>query len=149
VDLLFDAAIAATSLALFLYWFRYSCLLIFAAETPHDYRDEVARANQLSFLEVRTRLRRHDVSDLDRLHQCLERDYAIIADLLERVPITRSDTGFEDLLLKIHYHGMRACFHMTRNNLREFASDALEEMSLVVAHLANQLGERSLKSAAR
>jgi hypothetical protein len=149
VDLLFDAAIAATSLALFLYWFRYSCLLIFAAEMPHDYREEVARANQLSFLEVQSRLRRHEITDLDRLHQCLERDYAIVTDLLERIPITRSDTGFEDLMLKIHYHGMRACFRVTRRSLHEFASDALEEMSLVVAHMANQLGERSLKPAAR
>jgi len=38
---------------------------------------------------------------------------------------------------------MSACFRLTRRNLREFASDALEEMSLVVIHLANQLGERN------
>ena len=46
-------------------------------------------------------------------------------------------------MLKIHFRAMSACFRLTRSHLREFASDALEEMTLVVAHFANQLGERN------
>jgi hypothetical protein len=142
VDLFINAILIAGSVALFCYWFRYTCLLILAAETPHDYSAEIASANQLSFPEVRSSLRRRDVADLERLHKCLERDFAIIVYLLEHTPIASLDTGFEGAILKIHFRAMSACFRLTRANLVEFASDALEEMSLVVAHLANQLGER-------
>ena len=81
--------------------------------------------------------------DLDGLRKGLERDFAILTYLLEHTAITSFETGFENAMLKIHFRAMSACFHLTRSNLREFASDALEEMSLVVAHLANQLGERN------
>ena len=148
MDLLFNVIVCASSLALFLYWFRYGCLLILAAETPRDFRTEVARANRLSFPEVRSMLRRDDVADLDRLRQCLEQDFAILDRLLEHAPVSRFDTWFEDAMLGIHYRGMRVCFQLTRNKLTEFAWDALEEMLAVVAHLANQVGERGLKSAA-
>jgi hypothetical protein len=143
MDVLFNVIISVSSLALFFYWFRYGCLLILAAEAPHDYREEVAKANQLYFPEVRSRLRRGAVTDLDRLQKCLEWDFAIIADLLDHTPMNHLDAWYEDAMLKIHYHSMRVLFHLTRSNLREFATDAVEEMSLVVAHLANQLGERS------
>ena len=66
MDLLFNVIVSASSLALFFYWFRYGCLLILAAQTPHDYREEVANANRLSFREVRSLLRGDDVTDLDR-----------------------------------------------------------------------------------
>jgi hypothetical protein len=143
MDLFINAILTASSIALFCYWFRYGCLLILAAETAHNYSEEVAEANQLTFREVRSRLWKHDVTDLNHLHKCLERDFAIIAYLLEHTAKRGFDTGFEDAMLKVHFRAMSACFHLTRTNLRGFASDALEEMSLVVAHLANQLGERS------
>ena len=143
MDLLIDAALTASSVALFCYWFRYGCLLILTAETLHDYSEEVVSANQLSFPEVRSGLRRHDAIDLDRLHKCLERDFAVIACLLEDATTSGFDTGFENAMLKTHFRAMSACFRLTRNNLRELASDALEEMTLVLAHFANQLGERN------
>ena len=87
----------------------------------------------------------HVITDLDRLQRCLEQDFAILADLLERAPVIRFDSWFEDTMLRGHYLAMRVCFHLTRGSLAEFALDALEEMWLVVAHLANQVGERSLK----
>jgi hypothetical protein len=142
IELVTSIAIFAGSVMLFWYWFRYACLLILAAETPHDYTEEVARANQLSFPEVRSRLRKHDVTDLDRLHKCLES-----LNLLEHTPITSFDFGFDDAILKIHFRTMSACFHLTRRNFREFASDALEEMSRVVVHFANAMGERTLTGA--
>jgi hypothetical protein len=147
VEVFVDAVLVASSIALFCYWFRYSCLLILSAETAHDYSREVARANQLSFPEVRSRLRKRDVADLDCLHKCLERDFAILEGLLEHAPIAGCYVGFEDVMLKILFRSMGVCFHLTRGSWREFASDALREMSLVVVHLANQWGERSFESA--
>ena len=143
MDLLINAVLIASSVALFCYWFRYGCLLILAAETLHDYSEDVVSANQLSFPAVRSGLRSHDAVDLDRLHESLERDFAIIASLLEDTITSGLDTGFEHAMLKAHFRAMSACFRLTRNNLREFASDALEEMTLVLAHFANQLGERN------
>lgn len=143
MDLFINAALMASSVALFCYWFRYTCLLILTAETPHDYSAEVATANQLSFPEVRASLRKHCAADLERLHISLERDFAIIGYLLEQTPVASLDTGFEDAILKAHFRVMSACFRLTRAKLGEFASDALEEMSLVVAHLANQFGQRN------
>jgi hypothetical protein len=147
MDLYINVALIATSFVLFCYWFRYSCLLILAAETHHDYRKEVAEANQLSFPEVRAKLRNPDATDLCRLHKCLERDFAVVAYLLEHTPATRFDIDIDDAMLKAYFRTMSTCFRLTNHGLREFAADALEEMSLVVAHLANQLGERSAASA--
>lgn len=142
MDLFINAALIATSIALFCYWFRYSCLLILAAETSRNHSAEVAEANLLSFPEARPRLRTHDLTDLERIHRCLEQDFAIITYLLNHKPVTHFDPGFEEAMLTIHFRVMSACFRLTRANLRESASDALEEMWLVVAHLANELGER-------
>ena len=145
MDLFIDALICASSLALFLYWFRYGCLLILGAETPHDYSEDVARANQLSFPEVRSILRRDTGTDLDCLRKRLERDFAIITELLKHTPIANCDFGVEDAMLTIHFRTMSACFHLTSSTFRGFALDALEEMSLVVTHLANEVGGRCIR----
>jgi hypothetical protein len=143
VELFINAALIATSVVLFCYWFRYGCLLILAAETAHDYSEEVATANQLAFPEVRAMLRRHDVTDLESLHERLEHDLAIITYLLEHTTRAGFDGCFENAMLKIHYRAMSVQFRLTRHNVPKFASAALEEMSLVVAHSANAMGERS------
>ena len=143
IELITSVVMLVSAVALLWYWFRYACLLILTAETPHDYTEEVASVNELSFPEVRSRLRRHDTKDLDSLQKCLERDFAIIAYLLEHTPKVSSDARLEDALLRIHYRTMSVCFRLTRSFLREVATQALEEMSLVVAHLANRMGERS------
>ena len=142
MDLFINIVLTASSTALFCYWFRYGCLLILASEMTRDYSEEVAEANQLSFPEVRTRLRKHDVSDLDGLHKCLEADLVIISYILGHTPAIGSDRRLEEAMLKIHYRSMSIWFLLTRRLKGEAAAVALEEMSLVVAHLANQLGER-------
>ena len=147
MDLFISTVILASSLALFCYWFRYGCLLILAAETPRDYSDEVVRSNHLSFPEVRSRLRKGDVSDLEGLRKCLDRDFAIITCLLGNAPTPVAETCFEYTMLRIHYRTMSAWFRMTRSFLVDDAIQALEEMSTVVRHLANAMGEGSLNFA--
>ena len=142
MDLFINAVLTASSALLFCYWFRYACLLILAAEMPHDYSNEVAEANQLAFPEIRTKLRQPDVADLDRLHACLERDFAILSRMVERTHTARFDPRFEDVMLRIHFRSLSTCFRLTSRKLQESSTAALEEMSRVVTHLANQLGER-------
>jgi hypothetical protein len=147
MDLFINVALTASSVALFCYWFRYGCLLILAAETPHDYSEEVARTNHLSFPEVRSRLRKHNVADIECLHKNLQRDFRIIVYLLENTSIARSDTRLEHAMLKIQYRAMSVWFRLTRRLLLGAASEALEEMSEVLAHFANQMCEGTLAMA--
>lgn len=137
-----DFFISAASFALFFYWFQYVCLLILSARTSHDYSSEIAAANHLGFPDVQSKLRA-GAADLDSLHRRLEDDFAIITDLLKRTPGFIADERRELALLKVHYCTMSAWFFLTRRSLRNAAAQALEEMALVVVHLANTIGERS------
>lgn len=142
-ELAISGIVLAGSFLLFCYWFRYVCLLILAAETPRDRSEEVARANDLYFPEVRSRLLKDDGIDLETLHKCLERDFGVIRALLDRTPIRVFDSGFENAMLTIHFRLMSVCFKLTRGRFRECASDSLEEMLRVVDHFACLMGERS------
>jgi G:T-mismatch repair DNA endonuclease (very short patch repair protein) len=136
-----DIIISATSFALFFYWFQYVCLLILSARTGQDYSGEIGSTIQLGFPEVRSKLQNGD-ADLDSLRRCLERDYAILVRLLKLTPHFPADDRREVAMLKIHYRIMRAWFCLTRKSMRTAATHALEEMWLVVVHLANSIGER-------
>jgi hypothetical protein len=140
VDLFFNAVLTASSLLLLCYWFRYTCLLILAAEPVDYYTAEIVEANQLAFPEVRARLRRNDATTLEYLHESLERDFAVLAGLLQEHN-TRVDPGIEEAMLTIHFRTLSASFRLTHRHLRASAADALEEMTRVVTHLANQLGQ--------
>ena len=137
-----DFLISAASFVLFFYWFQYVCLLILSARTSRDYSREIAAANQLGFPDVQVKLRSAG-ADLDTLHRRLEKDYAIVTDLLRRTPGFVADDRRELAMLKIHYQTMSAWFYLTRRSLQHASSQALEEMTLVIIHLANTIGERT------
>ena len=54
----------------------------------------------------------------------------------------------EEWILRADFHVMRVVFSVTRGFSEARARMALEEMSQVVAHLANACGERAANSAA-
>ena len=137
-----DFLISATSFVLFFYWFQYVCLLILSARTSRDYSGAIAAANHLGFPDVQLKLRSAG-ADLDILHRRLEKDYAIITDLLRRTPGFIAGDRRELAMLKVHYRTMSAWFCLTRRSLREASAQALEEMTLVIVHLANTIGERT------
>lgn len=137
-----DFLISAASFVLFFYWFQYVCLLILSARTSRDYSSEVAAANQLGFPDVQVKLRSAG-ADLDTLHRRLEKDYAIVTDLLRRTPGFIADDRRELAMLKIHYRTMSAWFYLTRRSLQHASAQALEEMTLVIIHLASTIGERT------
>ena len=137
-----DFLISATSFVLFFYWFQYVCLLILSARSSRDYSTEIAAANQLGFPDVQVKLRSAG-ADLETLHRRLEKDYAIITDLLQRTPGFIADDRRELAMLKIHYRTMSAWFYLTRRSFRNASAQALEEMTLVIVHLANTIGART------
>ncbi len=138
--------VTASSIFLFGYWFRYTCMLILSARTARDYAASVAAANHLSFLEVQSSLREIAVSDLDRLRDALDRDYGIVSNLLKQA--SQADTSLETGMLAINYRLTRAFYGLSRKVSATAACRALEEMSQIVAHFANAMGERAAASAA-
>lgn len=145
IELLVTVIISSSSFLLFGYWFRYTCLLILSARTTRDYAASVAMANQLNFLEVQSQLRVSN-ANLAALQQSLDRDYRVLTYLLNNSAI--GDSGIEKRMLQVDYRMMRAWYRVSRNLSPSVACRALEEMSQVVAHFANSMGERSAVSAA-
>ncbi len=119
------------------YWFRYMCLMILSAKTTQDYASQVATANQLSFLEVQAQLGAGASPELDRLHAALDRDYALLTNVLKH------ESSMEARMLEMNYRLVSTWARMSRSFSPAASRRALEEMSLVVAHFANMMGERS------
>jgi hypothetical protein len=140
--------IAASSVLLFGYWFRYTCMLILSAKTTRDYAAEVATANQLGFLEVQAQLQTHGSPDLARLHASLDRDYALITYLIQHASGSQGEAGLEDRMLQLNYRLMSAWYRVSSRFSLEMGRRALDEMSMTIAHFANAMGERAACGAA-
>ena len=140
------AVLMVGSLLLLGYWFRYTCLLILSAKTTRDYAGEVAEANQLSFLEVQARLRAEGPADLDHLHAALDRDYARLTELLKHAG-GGEDLPLEDRMMQLNYRVTRMWYQATRRFSSSAARNALDEMSMMVSHFANSMGERASSAA--
>lgn len=148
IELVTTVGIIAGSMALFGYWFRYTCLLILSAKTTRDYAGEVAMANQLNFREVQSSLRERANADLDRLRDSLDRDYDVVTYLLKHAANSEGESSLENSMLALNYRVMRTWYTMSRRFSTTAAARALDEMSLVVAHFANAMGERAAAGAA-
>ena len=149
IELIGTIGITASSVVLFGYWFRYTCLLILSAKTTRDYAAEVATANQLSFLQVQAQLRQQTPVEIDALEKALDRDYAIVTSLLKHASGASAAQGaLEKRMLEIDYRLMRAWYRVSRSFSAAAARQAVEEMSLVVAHFANAMGEQTSAAAA-
>jgi hypothetical protein len=149
IELLATIVIMASSVLLFGYWFRYTCLLILSARTTRDYAASVAMANQLAFPEVQAQLREIANADLDRLKDALDRDYKVLTYLLKNA--TNSSDGqdaLEKRMLEINYRLMQSWYSVSRRFSPSAACRALDEMASVVAHFANSMGERAAAGAA-
>src|SRR5260370_845799 len=143
IELVATSIITLSSVALFVYWLRYTCLLMLSAKTAQDYAGDVAMANQLTFPEVQARLREDRATDLGGLQASLDRDFAMVTYLLEHAANpSKGSAALENKMLQINYKAMRLWFSISRSR------QALEEMASVVAHFANSMGERSAMAAA-
>jgi|SRR5687767_12735636 len=135
--------IAAISIVLFFYWFRYTCVLILSTKTSTDYTSEVAAANQLQFLEVQGALQSSGRGELDRLEVALDHDYRVLSFLLRHTAdMEIGDTTLEQHMLRLDFAVMRASYQITRRVSQSAARGALNEMSQIVSHFANTFGER-------
>jgi hypothetical protein len=131
--------IIVASSALFLYWFRYSCLLLLAQKGSAGYALRVASNIQLSFPHVQEALQAIPQSAaLDRLHERLDQDYHLLTDLL-RHP---GGESIEHRILRVDYHIMQVWYQLTRASRHSLqARNALGEMSSILGFFAAEIGE--------
>jgi hypothetical protein len=143
LELIVTLVITVSSVLMFGYWFRYTCLLILSARTTRDYAADVATANQLSFLQVQSELRESS-ADLARLQASLDRDLAVVSNLIN----ASGQWGMEDRMLQLNYRLMSTWCSVSKSFSPEAARRALDEMSTIVSHFANSLGEQATAGAA-
>jgi hypothetical protein len=127
------------------YWFRYVCLLTIKTRTARDYSVEVAEANRLCFPKVRSGLHKSErnLHNLDLLYRCLDRDYEIVSYLLKHAGVGPRELLVQRRALALDYCFVKMCCRVSRRFSVESSFRSLEEMSLIVAYLANSFGERA------
>jgi hypothetical protein len=147
LELIVTLVITVSSVLMLGYWFRYSCLLILSAESVRDYASDIATANQLSFLQVQAELRDQQPADLNRLQASLDRDMAVVTYLIQHTS-GRGDWGMESRMLQLNYRLMSTWCRVSQRFSPEAGRRALDEMSMIVSHFANSLGEQAAAGAA-
>lgn len=139
--------IIALSLILLVYWFRYTCLLILRTKTSQDYSAAVVEANNLAFARVQGSLAGAGAGDLDALHESLARDYRMLTYLLEHTAgVQVGGLTIEQRMLALDFKVMQLWYGITRRVAAPRARTALKEMSLILSHFANAMGERAAAS---
>jgi hypothetical protein len=143
IEFIATVVITAGSILLFAYWFRYTCLLILSAKTARDYTSDIAYSNRLQFQEVQEQLKQQASPDLDKLRAALDRDYELIRHMMKNMP----KSALETQMLAVNYRLMDTWYQVTRHVSGSTAARALTEMSMVVAHFANLMGEQAAGAA--
>lgn len=136
--------IIIVSLALFAYWFRYTCLLVLNTKAVRDYASTVAKANQLGFLDVRVRLSQDAGSEsFDSFDRSLTRDYRLLTYLLRHATSdTEEGQSIDRWILMLDYSMMKVWYAVARHFSPAQSREALLEMASIVHRLANLMGER-------
>ena len=147
IETIATVVITASSVVLFAYWFRYTCLLILSAKTARDFAAGVASQNNLAFPVVQAQLQQASTPDLDRLRASLDNDYRVVRDLL-KCARNMDEQSLETQMLAVNYKVMRAWYSVSRHFSGRAAAHALSEMSMVVSHFANLMGEQAASAAA-
>ncbi len=128
--------IIAISVVLFVYWLRYSCVMLLRNAQERTVVS-MASEERFSISSVRERLKTE--ADLSSLERDLERDYHVVTYLIEHAADLEL-ASIENKLLVIDYKLMRAWSHVTRTAAPEQSRKALAEMASVLGVLVDQMG---------
>jgi|ERR1017187_2907756 hypothetical protein len=124
------------SLVLFVYWFRYSCLLLLRSRA--DQPAVVAERFNCAYVQQGLKAG----MDLDPLHQSLERDYRVLTYLLEHAAGLELEQ-LEYRLLVLDYNLMQGWYRLTKSAAPQQARRALGEMADVVNFMVGRIGEQA------
>jgi hypothetical protein len=139
-----SVVIIILSVALFVYWFRYSCILILSSRWNEDEALVVANQNDLSFGTIDETLARVESTEaLDRVKDLLDRDLDRVVSLLARCPVVEeAGQSLECRMLMFDYQIMRAWYAVTRSFASPKAHQALREMAHIVGYIAGEYGSQ-------
>jgi hypothetical protein len=132
--------IIALSSALFIYWFRYSCILVLRNRSKIAAESTPINDTRFSFVKVLERL--NSEPTLDALQASLERDYRVLTYLIEHAAGLEL-ASLEDRLLMLDYRIMQGVYRLTRTAAPHQARKALTEMASVLGVLAHSIGEQA------
>ena len=126
------------SMAMFVYWFRYSCLLILEARWSEEEAKAGAGSQNLGLAQLELQLAQASTAiDLDRVRKSLDRDLQVVQAMAQNCgELQVGGASLESRLHMIDYRMMQVCFAGPK------AQDALREMSQIVAYLAAESGTR-------
>ena len=129
--------IIAISVILFVYWLRYSCVMLLRSAQERATMSQVPdqRFNVSSVLE-----RLKTEGDLGPLERALERDYHVVMYLIEHAADLEL-ASIENKLLVIDCRLMRMWSRLTRTVAPQQSRKALSEMAAVLSVLVGQMGE--------
>jgi hypothetical protein len=131
--------IIAISAILFIYWLRYSCVMLLGSARERAELSTVAD-ERFSVSSVWERLKTE--GDLGSLERALERDYNVVTYLIEHAADLEL-ASIENKLLVLDYKLMRLWSRLTRTVAPEQSRKALSEMASVLSVLVSQVGEQS------
>jgi hypothetical protein len=131
--------IIAISVVLFVYWLRYSCVLLLRSAQERAEMPAVSD-ERFSVGSVLERLKTE--SDLDSLERALDRDYHVVTYLIEHAADLEL-ASIENKLLVLDYRLMRLWSHLTRTVAPRQSRKAISEMASVLSVLVGQMGEQS------
>ncbi len=138
-----SVVIIILSLAMFVYWFRYSCVLILESSWSEESAHAIVAQNGLSLGSVEESLAKAESAmAMDQVKDRLDRDLEQVLALLAKSPIVR-ETGqsLECRILMLDYQLMKAWYALTRSTAGPRAQKALREMALVVGYIAGECGD--------
>jgi hypothetical protein len=139
--LLASVIIIIVSAGLFVYWFRWTCVLLLAQRSGAEYASKVTSTIRLNFPQVQAALLESaQIASLKRVHDGLENDLRILTDLLGQ----SGNESIEHRILAIDYKLMQAWYKATSaaGNV-SMAKFALGEMSAIMGYFADALGQNA------
>jgi hypothetical protein len=128
------------SVALLVYWFRYSCILLLRSQIEAAEGITDLQEDRFGIGELRARL--DTEPELDPLHASLQRDYEVLTYLFQHAAGLEL-RSFEDRILVIDYRLMQWRYRLTKSLAPDQAREALKEMATVMGILAGKLGQRA------
>jgi hypothetical protein len=134
-----SAFIIAISVILFVYWLRYSCVMLLRSAQE---RGELAKSADERFNVAAVLERLKTEGDLDPLEQALERDYHVVTYLIEHAADLEL-ASIENKLLVLDYKLMRTWSRVTRTLAPQQSRKALSEMASVLSVLVGQMGDQN------
>jgi hypothetical protein len=148
ISLILSALVILFSFALFMYWFRYSCILILRTRTTTDFGATLADCSNLTFDQIQKELESSNAEgDLSEFRHALDRDYAFVSALIAKAPgVSEQFSNVEQWMLKVDYRFMQAWDAASRRLFSQPSRRAIAEMLSIVAFFANVAGEASVQS---